>query len=134
MPPSRERKTWALPSAPGPSLRQRIEQREREQGLRCSDMSCGVGPCDEDPYPESSVSSMKQVCIHPLPGVDDHEGDGHPSVCAHAFHPACLVSAERVAGWGGEDKTGPLVEVSCPVCRAVGCVTREEWELGVSAL
>ena len=134
MPPHRERKTWTLPPAPGPSLRQRVEQREREQGLRCSDISCGVGPCDEDPFPESSVPMMKQVCIHPLPDAGDNESDGHPSVCAHSFHPGCLVSAERVAGWGGEDKTEPLVEVSCPVCRAVGCVTREEWESGVSAL
>ncbi|KAG8214386.1 hypothetical protein J3R82DRAFT_9379 [Butyriboletus roseoflavus] len=129
MPPHRERKTWILPPAPGPSLRQRIEQREREQGLRCSDTSCGVGPCDDDPYPEPSVSLTKQVSIQPLP-----EPNGHAPVCAHAFHPACLVSAERVAGWGSDHKTEPLVEVSCPVCRSVGCVTREVWELGVSAL
>ena len=25
-------------------------------------------------------------------------------MCEHKFHPSCLVSAERVAGWGGEDK------------------------------
>jgi hypothetical protein len=134
MPPPRERKTWSLPPAPGPSLRQCVEQREREMGLRCSDTSCGVGPCDEDPYPEMSASLTKQVSIHPLPGAGNHESDGHASVCAHEFHPACLVSAERVAGWGGENKGQPLVEVSCPVCRAVGCVTNEEWESGVSAL
>ena len=134
MPPRRERKTWTLPPAPGPTLRQHVEQREREQGLRCSDTSCGVGPSDDDPFPEPSVSLTKQVFIHSLPGADEHESDVHATVCAHAFHPACLVSAERVAGWGGEDKAEPLVEVSCPACRAVGCVTREEWELGVSAL
>ena len=128
MPPRRERKTWTLPPAPGPSLRQRVEQREREKGLRCSDTSCGIGPCDEDPFPEPPVSSVKQVFIRPQDSVT-----GDTSVCAHAFHPECLVSAERVAGWGG-DKTGTSVEVSCPVCRAVGCVTREEWESGVSAL
>ena len=132
MPPRRERKTWTVPPAPGPSLRQRVEQREREKGLRCSDTSCGVGPSDEDPYPEALASLTKQVYIHPLGNSDDSNNDGH--VCAHAFHPECLVSAERVAGWGGQDKTEPLVEVSCPVCRAVGCVTRDEWELGVSAL
>lgn len=134
MPPRRERKTWSLPPAPGPSLRQCVEQREREKGLRCSDTSCGVGPCDEDPYPEPSASLTKQVSIHPLPGAGNHESEGHASVCAHEFHPACLVSAERVAGWGGENKGQPLVEVSCPVCRAIGCVTNEEWESGVSAL
>ena len=134
MPPRRERKTWILPSAPGPSLRQRVEQREREKGLRCSDTSCGIGPSDEDPYPELSESMTEQVSIHSLPGAGDHESNGQASVCAHAFHPACLVSAERVAGWGGENKREPFVEVSCPVCRAVGCVTSEEWESGVSAL
>lgn len=133
MPPRRERKTWTLPPAPGPSLRQRVEQREREQGLRCSDTSCGIGPSDDDPYPEPTASLTEQVSIHPLPDPD-HGNGGHAFVCAHAFHPACLVSAERVAGWGVEDETESFVEASCPVCRAVGCVTREEWEAGVSAL
>lgn len=128
MPPRRERKTWTLPTAPGLSLRQRVEQKEREVGLRCCDPSCGIGPSDEDPVPETLATLMKQVSIHPLL----HPGEG--TVCAHTFHPACLVSAERVAGWGGEDKAEPQVEVSCPVCRDVGCVTREEWEEGVSAL
>ncbi|KAF9222977.1 hypothetical protein BS17DRAFT_809183 [Gyrodon lividus] len=133
MPPRRERKTWTLPPGPGPSLRQRVEQREREAGLRCSDTSCGIGPSDEDPCPQPSPSSMKQVSIHPIIDPDD-ENDLNASVCAHTFHPACLVSAERVAGWGGEDKTKPLVEASCPVCRAVGCVTRDEWEEGAASL
>ncbi|KAH7919003.1 hypothetical protein BV22DRAFT_1041295 [Leucogyrophana mollusca] len=129
MPPHRERKVWTLPPAPGPSLRQRVEQKEREAGLRCFDISCGIGPSDEDPLPDLSSLSIKQVSITPLDAatVGTH-------VCPHKFHPACLVSAERVAGWGGEDKTEPQIEVSCPVCRAVGCVTREEWEEGVSAL
>ncbi|KIL00210.1 hypothetical protein PAXRUDRAFT_130427 [Paxillus rubicundulus Ve08.2h10] len=131
--PPRQRKTWTLPPAPGPSLRQRVEQREREAGFRCSDTSCGIGPSDEDPCPRPSLSSMKQVSIHHTLHAD-HENEVETSVCAHIFHPACLVSAERVAGWGGEDKTEPLVEVSCPVCRAVGCMTRNEWEEGVSSL
>jgi hypothetical protein len=131
--PPRQRKTWTLPPAPGPSLRQRVEQREREAGLRCSDTSCGIGPSDEDPFPQSSPWSMKQVSIHPIPHAD-HQNEVDTSVCAHIFHPACLVIAERVAGWGGEDKTEPLVEVSCPVCRAVGCMTRNEWEEGASSL
>ncbi|KAG9315997.1 hypothetical protein JVU11DRAFT_3656 [Chiua virens] len=97
MPPRRERKTWILPPAPGPSLREHVEQREREQGLRCSDMSCGVGPSDDEPTSDSSVSMTKQISIHPL-------------AC-----PRPRLPAERVAGWGGEDKTEPLVEVSCPI-------------------
>jgi len=50
-----------------------------------------------------------------------------------------LVSAERVAGWGEERKRSAdggeeSVEVCCPVCRAVGCVTKEEWDEGVKSL
>lgn len=131
MPLRRERKPWTLPPSPGPSLRQRVEQKEREQGLRCSDTSCGIGPSDDEPYPPLAVPSMKQVSVH-------SQADGaivaSKAVCAHMFHPACLVSAERVAGWGGKETSGPIVEVSCPVCRAVGCVTRAEWEEGVAAL
>ena len=61
-------------------------------------------------------------------------------MCEHKFHPSCLVSAERVAGWGGEDKKeereneGEDVEVSCPVCRAVGVISRLDWEEGACAL
>lgn len=131
MPPRRERKPWTLPPPPGPSLRQRVEQKEREQGLRCSDTSCGIGPSDDEPYPPLSHLSMKEVSIHKqVDGAIVTSG----AVCAHKFHPACLVSAERVAGWGGKETNDPIVEVSCPVCRAVGCVTRSEWEEGVVAL
>jgi len=49
------------------------------------------------------------------------------------------VSAERVAGWGPDnererERAGGLVQVSCPVCRAVGVVPRNDWEKGVQAL
>ncbi|KAL4081174.1 hypothetical protein J3A83DRAFT_4084324 [Scleroderma citrinum] len=144
MPPRRERKEWTPPPPPGPSLRQRIEQREREQGLRCSDPSCGIGPSDYDPYPHLSPASMKQISIHPQ-GVDG-EGASSGTVCAHVFHPACLVSTERVT-WGGANSAtgseggeganasrGQVVDVSCSVCRAMGYVTRSEWDEGVDAL
>ncbi|THH32411.1 hypothetical protein EUX98_g1777 [Antrodiella citrinella] len=125
---------WIIPPPPGPTLRQRIEKRERELGLRCWDISCGLGPTDEDPEPTPGidVTKVRQIGIHRSGGTED--------VCEHKFHSACLVSAERVAGWGGEDEKeekegeGGEVEVSCPVCRAVGCVTREEWDEGVIAL
>jgi hypothetical protein len=129
-PQPRERKQWTPPPAPGPTLRGRVEQREREVGLRCFDTSCGVGPSDEEPFPETSDASMKQLSIRPLP----NSMVLGTSVCSHTFHPACLVSAERVAGWGGENKKEQQVEVSCPNCRAVGCVERSEWEEGVHAL
>ena len=127
----REKKQWTPPPAPGATLRSRVEEREREVGLRCCDTSCGVGPSDEDPFPDVSGLSMKQVSIRP-PANSLIMGT---SVCSHTFHPACLVSAERVAGWGEEDKIEQReVEVSCPHCRAVGCVSREEWEEGVRGL
>ncbi|EMD40226.1 hypothetical protein CERSUDRAFT_45545 [Gelatoporia subvermispora B] len=128
----RDKRRWSLPAAPGPTLRQRIERREREIGLRCSDVSCGLGPSDEDPVPVVDVSSLRQISIRPL--KDHGEGD---RVCEHTFHPSCLVSAERVAGWGQEDKKDDRdeeVEVSCPVCRAVGSISREDWEEGACAL
>lgn len=109
-------------------------------------MSCGLGPTDEDPVPVVDVRSVRQIGIRPLNKRDEGKGkereeDGKEVVyvCEHRFHPACLVSAERVAGWGGadlskEEKEGEEIEVSCSVCRAVGCVTREEWDEGACAL
>ncbi|KAH9949779.1 hypothetical protein B0H21DRAFT_725863 [Amylocystis lapponica] len=126
-----EKRQWTLPPPPGPTLRQRIERKEREAGLRCWDVSCGLGPSDEDPVPVVDARAVRQIQIHP---VGAEEG----AACEHAFHPACLVSAERVAGWGAEDqkeeKEGERVEVSCPVCRAVGCISRTEWDEGACAL
>lgn len=127
-PTTRVRKEWSPPPAPGPTLRQRVEQKEREAGLRCDDASCGVGPSDEDPCPSVSGHDDKiQI---------DSQGGG--CVCAHRFHPACLVSADRCSGWGQSGK-GEAVEeeyevVACPMCRAVGRVERRVWEEGVEAL
>ncbi|EPQ54627.1 hypothetical protein GLOTRDRAFT_111348 [Gloeophyllum trabeum ATCC 11539] len=137
-PRPREKREWTPPPPPGPTLRQRVEQKEREAGLRCDDVSCGLGPTDEDPIPCVDVASLKQVHIRPA-GVRD-EG---ARVCAHKFHPSCLVSAERVAGWGRDVEEEKMeeekseeeeVEVSCPVCRAVGWISGAEWEEGVRAL
>lgn len=126
--PAAPKRPWVPPPPPGLTLRQRVEQGEREKGLRCDDMSCGLGPSDDEPEP---TVDLTRVVIRSL-------GDG-ASVCGHTFHPACLVSAERVAGWGpdseGErERAGGLVEVSCPVCRAVGVVQRKDWEQGAQAL
>ena len=126
--PAAPKRPWVPPPPPGLTLRQRVEQGEREKGLRCDDISCGLGPSDDDPEP---TADLARVVIRSL-------GDG-TSVCGHTFHPACLVSAERVAGWGpdseGErERAGGLVEVSCPVCRAVGVVQRKDWEQGAQAL
>jgi hypothetical protein len=130
----RVKKAWTLPPAPGPTLRQRIERRERDAGLRCYDISCGVGPSDEDPgvSDETIAAGLRQLMI-----MRKHHGeDGKPGVCSHTFHPGCLVSAERVAlgGAGVSVSEGGDVEVSCPVCRSTGCVTKQEWDDGILAL
>lgn len=119
---------WTLPAAPGPTLRQRIEHREREAGLRCCDVSCGVGPSDEDPELNENVLGMKQMPIKEKNGVGSE-------ICLHRFHGSCLVSATRVALKGVDSAVEDgNVEVSCPICRGVGCVTKEEWDEGVAAL
>jgi hypothetical protein len=126
--PAAPKRPWVPPPPPGLTLRQRVEQGEREKGLRCDDISCGLGPSDDEPEP---TADLARVVIRSL-------GAG-ASVCGHTFHPACLVSAERVAGWGpdseGErERAGGLVGVSCPVCRAAGVVQRKDWEQGAQAL
>jgi hypothetical protein len=127
--PEGPKRPWALPPAPGSTLRQRIERREREAGIRCHDVSCGLGPSDEDPLGDDTLPKVQQLSIM------SNEDDRKP-VCEHRFHSACLVSAERVALRGAEIVTNEAggVEVSCPVCRATGCVAKEQWDEGVSAL
>ncbi|KAG5337060.1 hypothetical protein C0989_010969 [Termitomyces sp. Mn162] len=135
----REKKPWTLPPPPGPTLRQRIEKREREAGFRCYDVSCGVGPSDEDPFVGAGLTEgarrQLSICVR---GADGQEEKGEV-VCEHTFHPACLVSAARVANALGEDGgegkgEGGLVDVSCSVCKGVGGVRRGDWDEGVRAL
>lgn len=118
---SQPKKEWVLPAAPGLTLRQRVEKQEREAGLRCWDTSCGVGPTDDDPY--AHIPNTRQISIH-------KRGDLNAKVCLHTFHSECLVTAERVAGWGAEEHFEPEIEVACPLCRAAGVVTHQEWEEG----
>ncbi|KAF5377849.1 hypothetical protein D9615_006721 [Tricholomella constricta] len=148
--PARERKAWTLPPAPGPTLRQRIERREREAGLRCSDVSCGVGPSDEEPVVAGlSEAARRQLWIRAPgegKGKEGKEGveggeEGAGLLCAHTFHPACLVSAARVGMRGAEasvvregEEEGGAVEVACSVCRGVGNVAKGDWDEGVQAL
>ena len=126
---------WIPPPAPGPTLRQRVEAKERQAGLRCDDPSCGIGPSDEDPLPEV----FNDPDSPPVKRVGILKDGGDETDCGHIFHPACLVSADRCAGWGQEyrptnDGGGGYEVVSCPVCRGVGKVQREVWEEGAKAL
>lgn len=128
-------RVWMPPAAPGPTLRQRVEAKERKAGLRCDDPSCGIGPSDEVPFPDvfddPNSPSIQRVTIM--------KDVGNGAICGHLFHPACLVSADRCAGWGEEDR-GPekgrdeYEVVSCPVCRNVGKVQKEVWEEGAKEL
>lgn len=136
MPPPAEKRQWTPPPPPGATLRQRVERKEHELGLRCSDISCGLGPTDEDPTPVVDPRAVRQFSLRPLPAQG---AEGKTAACEHTFHPACLVSAERVAGWSGADQKREVegeedIEVSCPVCRAVGCISRADWDEGACAL
>ena len=167
------RKKWAPPPPPGLTLRQKVEKREQEVGLRCCDVSCGVGPSDEDPWVHATEHGLKQLSIRASPSpsvvesrtavdfgvgvglnrvssgeneqvsdsVDTRRDLERKSVCPHMFHSSCLVSSERVSlalrdaevtfvGPEGYEE----VEVSCPVCRGSGRVSKEEWEAGMEAL
>jgi hypothetical protein len=102
--------------------------------MRCFDTSCGVGPSDEEPCTDISTAGVKQLRIRPCK-KDAATMVGIAGMCTHTFHPACLVSAERVAMMGTDEHVaGGEVELTCPVCRAVGCITTEEWREGEVAL
>ncbi|KAJ3788447.1 hypothetical protein GGU10DRAFT_245127, partial [Lentinula aff. detonsa] len=145
---------WALPPPPGLTLRQTVERREREAGLRCWDVSCGLAPDDDCPYREIPDERKRQVRIRQEAsasasssqengdskgkGKEKADGDPEPKyVCGHTFHTPCLVTAQRVALNGAEEvivEEGKSIEVSCPICRAIGVLLREDWEDGVRAL
>lgn len=122
----------------GKSLRQLVEEKERELGLRCDDVVCGVAPSDEDPTPAAlqSASGTKRISIRAA-------YDSHGKACEHSFHPACLVTSARVAGVTGEEEDveggegesseDDGLQVACPACRAPGSLTRAEWDEGVLA-
>ena len=144
-PAPRPPKTWTLPPPPGPTLRQRVEKKEREAGLRCHDLSCGVGPSDEDPFVGLTEAARKQVSIVSRKpreeGVDEDEDMGEEGlvmvdVCPHTFHAPCLVSSARLSkmGVGATSGVEGRVEVACSVCRGVGTVKQGVWEEGVTAL
>lgn len=129
----RERRVWVLPSPPGLSLRQRVEKMERTKGWRCYDPSCGLGPTDEEPE-SNTVSPQSGIC---------KSGNGECAVCEHTFHPACLVSAERVRcvlnnqevpSVGAKEDAAGGVTVSCIVCRQEGAVPCQVWKDGAEAL
>lgn len=156
----RERRKWVPPEPVGRTLRQRVEAKERELGLRCDDVVCLIAPTDDDPTPVDSLSEetrgnlKRRVQLH---GAYDARG----RACEHSFHPACLVASARVAGLDGhghiyedeaedgldshdretqmdtdaeEDQREHDLELSCPVCRADGTLHHQEWQEGVNAL
>ena len=132
--PEGPKRPWAPPPPPGPTLRQRVERREQEAGLRCHDVSCGLGPSDEYPLGDDINDALHRGQQLSIVNIVRDEDVGKP-VCEHMFHGECLVSAERVALRGAEAVSNAVgVEVSCPVCRASGCVSKEQWDAGVLSL
>jgi hypothetical protein len=121
-----ERKQWTVPDGRGATIRQRVENKERDVGLRCYDPSCGLAPTDDAPL--VPTKNTKRVLIY-----KDNDADVH--VCEHSFHSGCLVSAARVAGFHpqGEDQYEE-VEVPCIVCRSHGHIGRNSWDDGVRQL
>ncbi|KAJ3768955.1 hypothetical protein FB446DRAFT_649529 [Lentinula raphanica] len=129
---AQQRRQWAPPPAPGLTLRQTVERREREAGLRCWDVSCGLAPDDNCPYREIAVERRRQIKIQ-----QDATASEPKYICEHTFHTPCLVTAQRVALNGSEENVvegGKSVEVSCPICRLSGVLPRDDWEDGVRAL
>ncbi|KAH8832745.1 hypothetical protein DL96DRAFT_675777 [Flagelloscypha sp. PMI_526] len=134
------RREWVPPEPTAPTFRAKVEQKERATGMRCWDMSCGIGPSDDDPASTSAqaVSSTPQIRIRknsssalPSSGKGKEREEDHGPVeyaCEHSFHPSCLVSATRVAlsvrGVSVEperDEQSGDVHLHCPVCRVDGC-------------
>ncbi|KAF8529053.1 hypothetical protein BU17DRAFT_28238, partial [Hysterangium stoloniferum] len=115
---------WTLPTAPGLSLRERIEAREQEMGMRCASAICIYAPSDEDPQSTSTQ-------VRSQTSISTKEEDN----CKHTFHPACLVLQTRLAGReasiisvpGAED---PVVEIHCPSCHSLGTLSSRIWAEG----
>ncbi|KAF8523258.1 hypothetical protein BU17DRAFT_43946, partial [Hysterangium stoloniferum] len=134
------RKPWTPPEPVGRTLRQRVEAKERELGLRCDDVVCDIAPGDDDDDDDDSGGNwggsgsedgrVKMIKIHAA-----YDASGR--ACEHMFHAGCFVTSARVAGEGeesdeaGTDAEEEMIPVSCPVCRAEGSLTRGEWEEGV---
>lgn len=67
---------------PGLTLRQRVEQGEHKKGLRCDDVSCRLGPSDNEPEPTvglarvvvNSLGDSMSVWTHIPPSMpSEHE-------------------------------------------------------------
>jgi len=123
--PPQEPKKWILPEGRGAGVRQRVEEKEQQLGLRCFDPSCGFGPTDESPL---IIGEKKErISIN-------KQGTSLERACGHAFHTGCIVSAARVAGFGPAGPAEGDVEVPCIVCRTHGYVEKDAWEEGVRQL
>ncbi|KAF8168992.1 hypothetical protein K438DRAFT_1855965, partial [Mycena galopus ATCC 62051] len=78
---------WAPPPAPGPTIRDRVERREREAGMRCDAAACRVGPSDDDPFIEILEKAERTNVINT--GPKGRRGAG--KACTRMFHRSCLV-------------------------------------------
>ncbi|KIJ55135.1 hypothetical protein M422DRAFT_774264 [Sphaerobolus stellatus SS14] len=152
--PDRPRRKWVPPDPIGKTLRQRVETKERELGIRCDDPICGLAPADDDDPATSEEhyhpATEKRIELHAA-------YDAMGRACEHKFHPACIVTSARVSGTRDsmpiiipetrvlekdqieevperQHVDGEEILVPCPACRAEGWMWKEEWEEGVKAV
>lgn len=124
--PSRPKPTWTVPECPGPSLREIIETKEREQHLRCVCKSCIFAPTDDNPQSEEA-RIMRQVTI-----LLEEASIG---TCKHRVHPACLVLSMQTASKAQSINIfNENMKVRCPSCGLAGAVTEESWREGELSL
>lgn len=159
----RRQRDWVPPEPTGSTFRQKVEQKERQAGLRCWESSCGVGPSDEEPIPDATALGTPQIRVKKkttrVAAAEDSSSSSSSAsaadkgkqkesspttpefACNHSFHPACLVSMTRVAmsvkGGAAEperDAETGEIEIGCPVCRVSGVIAGDEWDVGVRSL
>ncbi|KAF8895548.1 hypothetical protein BD779DRAFT_1500117 [Infundibulicybe gibba] len=110
------------------------------KGWRCWDACCGFGPSDEEPIPSGEKSNSSGNPPESTESAEIDVPSENPNalnqlairnevslgaVCGHKFHPACLVTSERIArnGWS------PMSQRARSRVRP-----QEEWEEGVRVL
>ncbi|EJD38427.1 hypothetical protein AURDEDRAFT_128882 [Auricularia subglabra TFB-10046 SS5] len=110
----------------GRTVRQHVEKRERELGLRCDLACCALAPTDDDPEPTLHGEMPKLMRLQSA----NHTGQQ----CTHEFHPQCIVTATSIPAQRPSRAVAGPIPVSCPICAAEGAVEPADWAAGELAL